>query len=55
MNTKRSEIRAIACTQETDASCIGPKRGMAHRGKRLGAHKVRQYLKRKDRREAKDE
>ena len=44
---------AVARTQETDASCIGPKRGMSHRGKRQGAKKVRQHLKQKDRREAK--
>ena len=49
---KRAEIMAVARTQETDASCIGPKRGMSHRGKRLGAQKVRQHLKQTDRREA---
>ena len=49
---KRAEIMAVARTQETDASCIGPKRGMSRRGKRLGAKKVRQHLKQADRREA---
>jgi len=51
---KRAEIMAAARTQKTDASCISPKRGMSHRGKRLGAKKVRQYLKQTDRREAKE-
>jgi len=46
---KRSEIMAIARTQETDARCIGPKRGMSRRGKRLGMKKVRQHLKQTDR------
>jgi hypothetical protein len=49
---KRAEIMAVARTQETDASCIGPKRGMSRQGKRLGAKKVRQHLKQADRREA---
>jgi hypothetical protein len=49
---KRAEIMAVARTQETDTSCIGPKRGMSRRGKRLGAKKVRQHLQKKDRREA---
>jgi hypothetical protein len=49
---KRAQIMAIARTQETDARCIGPNRGMAHRAKRLGSHKVRQHLRKKDRREA---
>ena len=45
---KRAEIMAVARTQETDARCINPWRGMAHRGKRLGAKKVRQHLKKHD-------
>ena len=49
---KRAEIMAVARTQETDASCIGPKRGMSHRGESLGAQKVRQHLKQTDHREA---
>jgi len=49
---KRAEIMAVARTQETDARCINPWRGMAQRGKRLGAKKVRQHLKKEDRREA---
>jgi hypothetical protein len=51
---KRAEIMAVARTQETDASCIGPKRGMSYRGKRLGAKKVRQHLKQTDRREVRE-
>jgi len=51
---KRAEIMAVARTQETDASCIGSKRGMSRRGKRLGAKKVRQHLKTTDHREAKE-
>ena len=47
---KRAEIMAVARTQETDASCISPKRGMARRGKRLGSKKVRQHLQKRDRR-----
>lgn len=49
---KRAEIMAVARTQETDARCINPWRGMAQRGKRLGTKKVRQHLKKEDRREA---
>ena len=49
---KRAAIMAHARTHETDARCINPWRGMARRGKRLGAKKVRQYLTKKDRREA---
>jgi hypothetical protein len=45
---KRAEIMAVARTQETDARCINPWRGMARRGKRLGAKKVRQHLKKTD-------
>jgi hypothetical protein len=41
---KRAEIMAVARTQESDARCINPWRGMARRGKRLGAKKVRQHL-----------
>lgn len=48
-NVKRAEIMAVARTQETDARCIGPKRGMSRRGKRLGAKKVRQHLQKADR------
>ncbi len=43
---RRAEIMAVARTQESDARCINPWRGMARRGKRLGAKKVRQHLKR---------
>ena len=39
---------AVARTQETDARCINPWRGMARRGKRLGAKKVRQHLRKTD-------
>ncbi len=45
---KRAEIMAKARTQESDARCINPWRGMARRGKRLGAKKVRQHLRRID-------
>jgi hypothetical protein len=45
---KRAEIMAVARTQETDARCIGRKRGMGRRAKRLGAKKVRQHLRKQD-------
>ncbi len=45
---KRAEIMAVARTQETDARRINPWRGMARRGKRLGAKKVRQNLRKTD-------
>lgn len=45
---RRAEIMAVARTQETDARCINPWRGMARRGNRLGATKVRQHLRKVD-------
>ncbi|MHC4699586.1 MAG: hypothetical protein ACYTFQ_03320 [Planctomycetota bacterium] len=41
----RKQLMAAARRQETDARCINNTRGMARHGKKLGAKRVREMLK----------
>ena len=52
---RRATLMKVARRQGTDARCINPWRGMARHGKKLGAKRVRVFLRNLDIKELEDE